>query len=447
MPCPAPRGAWGATLMLTLALAPAPARADGPSPVPPDRQAMKQALEDSKRAQPRLPLPPLTPEEEQKAKQGDWSVVNNGRMRKFYLPPEFTGSGLSREPDPGMSLGYPFHTMLFWIVSRGNNCTYCMGHQESKLAAAGVSESTIAALDGDWAGFSPAEQAAFGFARKLTFEPHAIKDSDLQALRAHYTDPQILEIATVVGNFNAMNRWTGALRIPQEDHREYLTPSAELDLKRVSLVAPLDVKGTNPAAPAPARLAARPKLESRAEVEAALAAAAQRTPRLPLVDEAQAQAQALRPEGQADAPVTQYERLLARFPQVGKQRIVQHSDAATVGSIDRTLRAQIAWIAARHDRAWYALGQARQRLKALGQTDDQIFALDGDRAGFSPAERAVFALTQKLTVDPALIDDADIAAVRTHFSDKQTAELIWLVTEAAFFDRVTETAALAPEAR
>ncbi len=440
------RGARLVALMLTLsplAAAPIPARADGPPVVPPTRQAMKQALEDSKHAQPRLPLPPLTAEEELKAKQGDWGVVNNGRMRKFYLPAEFTGSGLSREPDPGMSLGYPFQTMLFWIVSRANNCTYCMGHQESKLSAAGVSEATLAALDDDWSGFTPAEQAAFGFARKLTFEPHAICDADVEALRAHYTPAQVLEIATVVGNFNAMNRWTGALRIPQEEHRQYLTPAADGDARRISLVAPLDVKGTTAA---PARAASRPKRESRAEVEAALSAAKVRTPRLPLVDEAATKA--LRPAGVADGPAPQWERLLARFPLVGVQRIAQHRAAgsAEVGSIDRTLRARIAWIAARHDRAWYALGDAQQRLKALGQTDDQIAALDGDRAGFAPADRAVLALAQKLTVDPARIDDADIAAVRAHFSDKQTAEILWLITEAAFFDRVTEVAGLTLEA-
>ena len=49
-----------------------------------------------------------------------------------------------------MTLDYAFKTMLFWIVSRGNNCIYCMGHQEAQLPAFGVSEDRIAALDGDF---------------------------------------------------------------------------------------------------------------------------------------------------------------------------------------------------------------------------------------------------------------------------------------------------------
>ena len=65
------------------------------------------------------------------------------------------------DPDPNMTLDYAFKTMLFWIVSRSNNCVYCMGHQETQLPAFGVAEDRIAALDGDWSEFTLAERAAF----------------------------------------------------------------------------------------------------------------------------------------------------------------------------------------------------------------------------------------------------------------------------------------------
>lgn len=109
------------------------ARADDPASrgaptVPATRPDLKKALEDSKRNVPRLPLPPLSPEQEAQAKRpADASakggglgpgIVNNGRMRQFYLPKEVTGGGFVREPDPAMTLGYPFQTTLFWIVSR-----------------------------------------------------------------------------------------------------------------------------------------------------------------------------------------------------------------------------------------------------------------------------------------------------------------------------------------
>ena len=55
---------------------------------------------------------------------------------------------------------------------------------------------------------------------------------------------------------------------------------------------------------------------------------------------------------------------------------------------------------------------------------------------------AILALARKLTTDPALITDADIQALRARLDDKQVAEVVHQVTEAAFFDRLTEAARL-----
>jgi hypothetical protein len=93
-----------------------------PRPVPVTRPELKQALEDLKMANPRLPLPPLT--EEEKARLGGRPPVNNARMRQLYLPAELREGGFSREPDPAQTLDPAFKTMLFWIVSRVNNCHY-----------------------------------------------------------------------------------------------------------------------------------------------------------------------------------------------------------------------------------------------------------------------------------------------------------------------------------
>jgi alkylhydroperoxidase family enzyme len=421
----------------------APSAADTPPPVPVTRTELKQTLENSKHSKPRLPLPPLTAEEKAKAAEGDWGVVNNGRMRKHYLPAEVTGGGFLRGTDPVMSLGYPFQTMLFWIVSRGNNCTYCLGHQESKLAAAGVGEDRVAALDGDWSEFTPAERSAFALAKKLTYEPHKLTADDIERLRPFYNDAQILEAVLVVGNFNAMNRWTGALRIPQEEHRAYLTATADRYKDLRSRVAPLsgDASGT-PACAAPAQ---RPPLESRAEVESALSACRSRAPRLPLV--ADDKARAAIPSGWelGSAPVPQWVRLVATFPKAGPARVAMHRATETKGRLNAKLKAEIAWVAARNDRAWYALNDARRRLHAVGLTDDQIFALDSNPDALAPAERLALAFARKLTVDPALITDTDVEGLRKHYGDFEVAEIVHQVTEAAFFDRVTEAAGLKAE--
>jgi alkylhydroperoxidase family enzyme len=332
--------------------------------------------------------------------------------------------------------------MFFWLIARQNNCYYCLGHQEVKLKADGVSDDRLAALDTDWSEFTPAEREAFAFVRKIGRRPYAITAADVDSLRAHYNNVQILDILFSTGGFSSMTRWTGGLMIPQEDHRVYLTETSAKYRDLPSVVAPLDEsKLSSGAVCTPPSASNRPPLESRAEVESHLAAARARTPRLPLV--AEDKARALLPSGWGSAAIPQWIRLLANFPTAGKARILSVLAARDKGVLDHTLRAQIFWIAARQDRAWYALGHARPRLKELGQSDDAIFALDDSKASsFSPGQRAVFELARKLTVDPALVTDADVAAVRKHYGDRESAEVVYFVTVAAFFDRVTEAAGL-----
>jgi hypothetical protein len=62
-----------------------------------------------------------------------------------------------------------------------------MGHAEMLLAVAGLDRKTIDErsrhlADGDWSVFSPAEQAAFGFAHKQAARPESITRQDVEEL-------------------------------------------------------------------------------------------------------------------------------------------------------------------------------------------------------------------------------------------------------------------------
>lgn len=421
-----------------------------PKNIPATREEIKDALNQLKFRKPRLPLPPPTAEELKAAKErGSASglgtgIINNARMRQLHLPEELKTNnpprpqGNPRERDPNQIFDYAFSTELFWIVSRVNNCHYCLGHQEHKLLSAGLTDDRIAALDGDWEQFTPAEQAAFAFTRKLTFEPHRIGDEDIAKLKVHYNDAQVFEIISLVSRYNSTNRWTDSLGIPQEDHREFKTPTIAKYRDFVTTIAPIDPTRNGKSSPAIA--ADRSTLESRAEVEAALKHCRQRTPRLPLADEKAARS-GLTGDWSADA-LPQWVRLVMSNPKSGAASIASYRTLAEKGRLTPTMRAQMSWIAARHDRAWYALGQAAQRLKALGITEDQMFALDAPQKGFKPAEQVVFAFTQKLTTEPQLITDADIEGLREHYSDSEVAEIVHRVTTAAYFNRLTEAAGL-----
>ncbi|HEV3084577.1 MAG TPA: hypothetical protein VGY66_32740 [Gemmataceae bacterium] len=430
-----------------------------PNPVPLTRPEMKEYLEKVKDRKPRIPLPELTAQE--KETLGERGNNYEARLRYHYLPPgeARAGFGSAREPDPKMSLDYAFKTELFWIVSRTNNCQYCLGHQEIKLAVAGLLEEEIAGLDGDWSEFTPAQRAAFAFARKLTYDPHRIGDADIGQLRKHYQDLQILEMILSIAGNNAINRWKEGVGVPQSRElssftrragkpldpnrrlpiQSFLTPTPEPYRNRISQVAPLQ-RDEKTGELSRLCVSNRPPLEPRIEVESTLGACRRRTPRLPLVDEATARG--LLPADWSPGQLPQWVCLLANFPKDGKTRIAGLRAAEEKGDLTPLLRAQVSWIVARQDRAWYALGDAKRRLQELRQSDDQIYLLDGDWSGFSPATRALFTIARNLAASPVVLSDAEVAQGVKLAGPRAVVQLISYTTNRASFDRITEAARL-----
>jgi hypothetical protein len=265
-------------------------------------------------------------------------------------------------------------------------------------------------------------------------------------------------VLSMAGN-NAINRWKEGAGVPQNAsgggfgrgkgeapakeppaRHTYVTPTSETYKTRITKVAPLTADATGAQATCKT-VSVRPPLESRAEVEKMLEAARQRTARLPLVDEAKARE--LLPADWPVGPLPQWVRLLANFPGQGKSRILAQRSADD-GKWDLTplMRAQLAWIIARQDRAWYAAGRAKATLRALGQTDDQVYALDGDWAEFTPAERALFTVARKLAASPIVLADADVAAALKLTGPKEVVQVISYTTTCASFGRITEAAGL-----
>lgn len=446
-----------------------------PRPTPLTRPEMKQYLEDMKARKPRIPLPELT--EEDKAKLGERGGSYEGRLRYHYLPQSGDGRGPGgpggaggRAGGSGFSFGptgaeatldNTFKVQLFWLVSRANNCQYCQGHQESKLLRAGMKEDEIAALDSDWNAFGEPQKVAFAFAVKFTNNPHQLNDADIAGLRKHYSDAKILEMILSMAGNNSINRWKEGVGVPQNEgsggfgfgraggerpatteKHTYLTPTSDKFKDAVTKVSPLEIDPKT-GGPSRATVSKRPALEGRADAEAALAAAAKRTPRLPLVDEAKSREVVPADYPKGDLP--QWIRLLATFPEQAKARVASQASAETKGDLTPLLKAQASWIIARQDRAWYAAAEARKRLAALGQTDDQIYALDGDWKGFGPKDQAMFTVAKKLAASPVVLTDDDVAAAVKLAGPRDVVQLVNYVTTRASFDRITEAAGLRAE--
>ncbi len=75
-------------------------------------------------------------------------------------------------------------------------------------------------MKADWtrASLTPRRRALCEFAAKLTREPAAMREQDVQALRAAgLDDREILDAVQVIGYFNYINRLVEALGVPPED--------------------------------------------------------------------------------------------------------------------------------------------------------------------------------------------------------------------------------------
>jgi len=408
------------------------------------RPEMKRTIEALKGREARIPLPALTAEEITSGRRS----VNNGRLRSIYLPESWQSSRNSSSGSSGQGQrtggtqnlnatlnqmqaapDFAFKTRLFWIVSRTNDCQYCLGHQELKLKRAGMTDDQIASLDCKWTAFPAEEQAAMRFTRKVTLTPHLVTDEDIAAMMQHFKDEQFVDILQTIAGNNSTNRWTASTGIPQDksfggDEPSQLdTPTSDEFSKIETKVAPFDYKP-------------RAVWESRAEAEAAMAACRNRSAavKLPSIETAQ---QALAADTPGITPPV-WAQAMSYFPQ-SALRLWKHRQAiARDGKLDPKLKAQIAWVVSRENRAWYSMAHARTRLNALGVPDDVLFAIGASEDAFTPTERATFAFARKLTSAPHTIVDEDVAGLRKLFSDHEVAEIIFLTCDANMFDRLTE---------
>jgi alkylhydroperoxidase family enzyme len=443
---------------------------DQPRPTPVTRPEMKQMLEDMKSRSERIPLPPLS--ESEQADPDPRATSYEGRLGTLYLPASsgvrsylnFGGYSPRRnqgspnrlipEPDPTLALDYGFKTRLFWIASRANNCQYCLGHQESKLLAVGMLEDQIAALDSDWSAFPPAEQAAFKLARRLTLEPHLLTDADIDECRKRYQDREILEMVLSVAGNNAINRWKEGVGVPQStsggnfggattETHSYLTATSEPFQTAASQV--INASPGSGGGKFVPTLVNQNSQGDALSVSEQLARCAQREPRLPLASVAVTREVLgeLAPQG----PLPAWMRLLANFPVAGKRQVSALLASEQELQLSPLLRAQLAWVIARQNGAAYSLAEAQRRLGDLGQSAEQIAALDAidqPAGSASPGEKetALLVVAKNLAAAPVVLTDAQVAEAVRLAGPRDVVQTVHYTALRSLFDRFTEAAGL-----
>jgi uncharacterized peroxidase-related enzyme len=103
--------------------------------------------------------------------------------------------------------------LIGYVASLTAGCRYCQAHTILAAGRYGGSEERLAAV---WAYrdsplFTQAERAALDFAVAASAVPNAVDDAIAQALRAHWTEDEIVEILGVVSLFGFLNRWNDSM--------------------------------------------------------------------------------------------------------------------------------------------------------------------------------------------------------------------------------------------
>lgn len=99
------------------------------------------------------------------------------------------------------------------VASMAAGCAYCQAHTATVAQERGVPPEKIEAVfefEADPA-FTPAERAALRLARGAGRVPNEVTDEDMDEVRRHFTDEQVVEIVAVIANFGFLNRWNDTM--------------------------------------------------------------------------------------------------------------------------------------------------------------------------------------------------------------------------------------------
>lgn len=121
--------------------------------------------------------------------------------------------------DPDNTTSSDLRRYVAFIASQSAGCQYCMAHTASTAHENGIPDDKIEAL---WQFessplFTEAERSALRFAQAAATVPSAVTGEDIDDLKKHYDDGQIVEIMAVVAYFGFLNRWNDSMMTELED--------------------------------------------------------------------------------------------------------------------------------------------------------------------------------------------------------------------------------------
>lgn len=103
--------------------------------------------------------------------------------------------------------------LIAMVASTANGCHYCQAHTSHSASNLGVPKEKIdAAFEFETSPlFSDRERSALRVAWHAALQPNASTDADFEALSAHFSEREMVEIVAVISLFGFLNRWSDTM--------------------------------------------------------------------------------------------------------------------------------------------------------------------------------------------------------------------------------------------
>jgi uncharacterized peroxidase-related enzyme len=104
------------------------------------------------------------------------------------------------------------------VVSKLNQCRYCVAHHAPRLVDQGLAPETVAnILEPDCPGLDAVDRLVRDYAVQVTTKPQYMRDAIFEELREHFTEAEIVELTLRTALCGFFNRFNDALQIGMED--------------------------------------------------------------------------------------------------------------------------------------------------------------------------------------------------------------------------------------
>lgn len=299
----------------------------------------------------------------------------------------------------GPRLDRMFSGSLFWVVTRALDCPYCMGHCEMNWEVAGLSPAEIAdrsrlLAGNDWSSFSPAEQHALAFARKLTQAPAKVSPQDIAQVVNDFGPARAAGLLLNASRYHYMTRISNGFQLTLESDNVFF------DYYNVK----------------------QPVAEP---------------PPVPVLTSDEAWKALPKVVAGAGQPLPVWVRAVAgRLPRTTAAMLQLDFAQRTKSPVEPTLRAKMRWVIAHANRCEYTQADALADLRRGGGTDADIQALTGPSSLWPEADREPLEFAKLLTVAAPTIPDSLFESLRQRFGDKPVAAMVLLAAYGNFQDRI-----------